>query len=414
MHHSAPVGNACLVNDGRRMGTRVATALAVLLAALAGLACDRGGDTTPPPPAPTSTPVATRTPTPEPTRTSTPTPMPKPTRTPKPKPTPTPTPTPEPHAGTREDPIPIGRTVALGDGWEVTVLSVTRDATEAILAANEANASPDGGYQYFVARVQATYHGEAPSRFDGRFRLRTIGPSETAYDSFNDTCGVVPEGLPDPEVFDGGTTTGSICWEVLSTDAEALLLFDAPFAPRETASPYLALFGEPDPIPTEAPAGTVTPFPSPDPAEPPGSRANPVPVGTAFALPDGWELTVTAVDSNATRAVLAADPANLRPQKGHRYLLVAISATYRGTGLARFNAGFRLVVLGSSAVGRTTYEVPCGTLPDPFPDQQEVRAGETLRGNVCWVVRTEDVESLRLFDAPLIAGNEPVYFRLTP
>jgi hypothetical protein len=83
--------------------------------------------------------------------------------------------------GTREDPIPVGTTVALGDGWQVTVQSVIPDATAIVLKENAFNKQPKEGDQFFLAKVQAKYTGPNSATFGGSYRLRAVGPSSIGY-----------------------------------------------------------------------------------------------------------------------------------------------------------------------------------------------------------------------------------------
>ncbi|WP_217913316.1 hypothetical protein [Miltoncostaea marina] len=144
---------------------------------------------------------------------------------------PTPPPPPPPAPGsTRATAVPIGQGLAIHGGWAAAVLSVTPDATAAVLAENQFNDPPAPGRQFFIARVSATYTGAASSRFDAGFRLRVVGPSAVAYTTFGDSCGVIPDDIEDPEVFTGGTITGNVCWSVPSGDVGGLVMFDSPLA----------------------------------------------------------------------------------------------------------------------------------------------------------------------------------------
>jgi hypothetical protein len=143
---------------------------------------------------------------------------------------PVPAPVPPKPGTTRETALPIGTSVTLDGGWSTYVASVTPDATAAVLAENQFNSPPAAGRQFFIARVVATYLGAGSARFDGGFRLRVVGPSAVSYSTFSDSCGVIPDDLPDPDVFTGGTIQGNVCWSVPSTDAGALVMYDDPFA----------------------------------------------------------------------------------------------------------------------------------------------------------------------------------------
>ena len=128
----------------------------------------------------------------------------------------------------RERPIPYGATGRNGD-WQITVVGTEPDATARVMAENQFNDPPAPGNQFYIARVRATYTGEDSEKFDGSFRLRAVGASSVAYTTFNDSCGVIPDPISDNDVFTGGTIEGNVCWQIRSTDAPSLVMFDEPF-----------------------------------------------------------------------------------------------------------------------------------------------------------------------------------------
>jgi len=130
-------------------------------------------------------------------------------------------------AGTREDPLPIGTSLDLGDGWTIAVLSVTPDATEQILQENMFNDPPAAGNQFFMARIRASYNGPDSDEFGGRYRLRAVGSSALGYSCFENNAGVTPDRLPDSELFTGASIEGNIAWEIKSSDAESLVMYDS-------------------------------------------------------------------------------------------------------------------------------------------------------------------------------------------
>ena len=141
----------------------------------------------------------------------------------------TPTPTPKPPVqGTRENPIALGKEVALGDGWRMKVDSANPDATAAILDYDSFNDPPVAGRQYFLVHVTVTFTGQGSDIFEGSFRLRAVGAAALGYSGFENGCGDIPDELSENEVFTGGTISGNACWEVRSNDAASLVLYDAP------------------------------------------------------------------------------------------------------------------------------------------------------------------------------------------
>jgi hypothetical protein len=135
----------------------------------------------------------------------------------------------------------MGTSVNLGDGWVVTVLSVTPDATSIILQENQFNDRPASGNQFFLARVRADYEGDGSDTFDGSYRLRAVGPSGVGYSTFENSAGVIPDELPGSEVFTGGSIEGNIAWQIKSSDAGSLVMYDSKAS--KTGRLYMALFG---------------------------------------------------------------------------------------------------------------------------------------------------------------------------
>jgi RTX calcium-binding nonapeptide repeat (4 copies) len=138
------------------------------------------------------------------------------------------TPPPPQPGTTRDNPIPIGTAATLSDGWRISVVAVTPDATQAVLAENQFNDPPVSGKQFFLVTVTATYTAAGSSSFDGFFRLRAVGPSAVSYATFTDSCGVIPNDISNAETFTGGTITGNVCWQVLTSDASGLVMYDDP------------------------------------------------------------------------------------------------------------------------------------------------------------------------------------------
>lgn len=129
-------------------------------------------------------------------------------------------------AGTREDPVPMGTAVDLGDGWQITVISSIPDATDIVMQENMFNDPPRKGNQFFLARIEAKYTGSGSDTFGGSYRLRAVGPSSIGYTTYENSPGVIPDPLPNSEVFTGGTIVGNIGWEISSSDAASLVMYD--------------------------------------------------------------------------------------------------------------------------------------------------------------------------------------------
>lgn len=128
-------------------------------------------------------------------------------------------------AGTFANPVPVGDEVTLPGDWTVKVVDVVPDGTEQVMSENQFNDPPAEGRQFFLVRLAMTNNSSAPSSYRSVARFSAVGKSAVAYESFDAYCGVVPEELPDAEVFPGGSIEGYVCWSIDSGDADSLVMF---------------------------------------------------------------------------------------------------------------------------------------------------------------------------------------------
>ncbi|HOI69427.1 MAG TPA: hypothetical protein PLN41_06760 [Methanothrix sp.] len=145
--------------------------------------------------------------------------------------------------GSRENPAPIGKySLTTADDWKISVVSVVPDATRMVLDENMFNNPPKAGHQFFLAKVRACYTGEGSDTFSGSYRLRAVGASNVAYSTFENSCGVIPDELPSSEVFTGGCIEGYVGWEIRSSDANSLMMYDTPlFGSGSSQHTFLSL-----------------------------------------------------------------------------------------------------------------------------------------------------------------------------
>lgn len=147
----------------------------------------------------------------------------------------------------REQPLPIGVSARIAEGWEAKVLSATPNATSVVLRENRFNSPPEPGHQFYMVRISLTYVADGPVEPGpkpywraGQFKL--VGNANVAYSrGLANSCGVVPDALPTTEVFPGGTITGNICWEVPSAEADSLVLYNEYLFPGGPVQTYFGL-----------------------------------------------------------------------------------------------------------------------------------------------------------------------------
>lgn len=117
-------------------------------------------------------------------------------------------------AGTRENPYPIGSVIE-SDDWRVVVNSVTLDATDAVVSANDFNDPPAEGSQYMLVNYSTTYLGDDPNgQIPASVSVEYVTAENTTVNSFDNSV-VAPEDIDTiSTLYTDGTATGNIVFEV--------------------------------------------------------------------------------------------------------------------------------------------------------------------------------------------------------
>ncbi|MCZ7533807.1 MAG: DUF4352 domain-containing protein [Acidimicrobiia bacterium] len=306
--------------------------------------------------------------------------------------------------GTMQEPIPVGEVVQVGD-WRIRVSGVTADGTEMVLARNQFNDPPSEGRQFFVVHLEATYTGSESADFWIDVSLKVVGPSNVAYESFGDSCGVIPDAIDDSgEVFPGGSIAGNVCWSVTEQDAQGLvLLAEESFSLSDTRA-YLSL----DPAATPVQRSTA------EGVEGSSRLADAIPIGKPAEV-GPWILTVVDVTPDATDLVVEGNQFNEAPGEGEQFYLATVTATYDGDESSTFWIDMTLKAVGDSSVAYEGGDGSCGVIADSLFDAGETFPGGTITGNVCWKVRSDDVGSLVMIARESFSlSDDRVYLSLTP
>ena len=115
------------------------------------------------------------------------------------------------------------------------------DATQLVLGENRFNDPPEEGFRFYIVTIRVQYLGPDSTSFDGSYRLKALGVGGVVYTTFADSCGVILDDLPDPELFTNGTVEGNVCWEVADGDADSLQMFLDPGLFSDTPRTWFAL-----------------------------------------------------------------------------------------------------------------------------------------------------------------------------
>jgi hypothetical protein len=150
---------------------------------------------------------------------------PRPSRSPALTVTPTPQATAAgPTGQSRGDPIPLGHTLTVSPGWDVTVINVNPDAWSVVQAANTFNEPPEEGYRMVLATlrvVNVQAEDKADTITGGDFEL--VGSRNQVYKTFDRSCGVTTNDLS-AELFPQGMAEGTVCFQAGADETGLLLI----------------------------------------------------------------------------------------------------------------------------------------------------------------------------------------------
>lgn len=135
--------------------------------------------------------------------------------------------TPSGSGASADDALAPGAEALSGNGYSYKLVSITPDATEAILAENEFNDPPAEGDQFMVIRLEATRTADATALFGPESALRLEAPDGTEYTTFGNSCGVIPDLYTEtPELAVDESREGDICFAVPSDQAPELIMYE--------------------------------------------------------------------------------------------------------------------------------------------------------------------------------------------
>lgn len=135
-----------------------------------------------------------------------------------------------------------------------------------------------------------------------------------------------------------------------------------------------------------------------------GTREDPIPIGTAAEIGDGWMIKVQEVYPNANDIVAEENQFNSPPEDGQQFFLARIELTYTGPDSSKFAAGYRLRAVGPTSVAYSTYGNSVGVIPNEL-DNAEAFTGGAVVGNIGWAINMSDADRLVMYDDYASADN---------
>jgi hypothetical protein len=283
------------------------------------------------------------------------------------------------------------------------VVEYNANANKLVAKENQFNDPPPKGAQYVLVTVELTYTTDGGASKSQAMMVSTdaVGPANSTYQR-SDVSAVVPDELDlIKDVFPGGTIRGNVVFAVSPADSKTLLLYasggfgndDVFFVTAGTAAKPTTTTAAT--VPT---GGTV------------GSRGNPVPVGTAVTVGDGWTMKVLMYVDNANKQVAAENQFNDPPKAGMQFVLVAVELTYTNEG-SEPKSNAMLVSMNAVGPGNSSYSRSdtFAVAPNELDLVKDVFKGGTLTGNVLFEVKSSDAANLVVYASGGF-GNDEVYF----
>jgi hypothetical protein len=120
----------------------------------------------------------------------------------------------------RDNPVARGDSYIVPEGWELKIVNFKYDATQDVLNENQFNSPPRQGHHFSIVRVKITnVSATDPANPDPSFAFRMVGSENVGYTTFGNSCGVIPDPIPENAVFRGGSVEGNVCYEVVDGES---------------------------------------------------------------------------------------------------------------------------------------------------------------------------------------------------
>lgn len=286
----------------------------------------------------------------------------------------------------RDAPVPAGEIADIGEGYRLQVLSVTEDATDEVAARSESASPPPEGSRYTLVNFAAGYYGVEDLQERFLANVRAFGADGEQLDQ---DCGTFTsfgdEGRSN--IFAGGVIQADLCIVTTPADADGLVI--QAFGESGTDNSFLDASTSPvDVVEMPTLAGPRSGATSSE------ARRNATAVGTPAGVDTtDWSITVTASAVDITDVVASTDGGNAAPPEGFRFIGVPVSMEHAATtDKAAFGANARAV--GDSNI---QYGSDCGVVPDALDVFTPVAAGVPVSGQLCFVVPTDEVDSMTMY-----------------
>ncbi|WP_231367365.1 DUF4352 domain-containing protein [Schaalia sp. ZJ405] len=119
------------------------------------------------------------------------------------------------------------------------------------------------------------------------------------------------------------------------------------------------------------------------------TRENPLPLGSTVST-DDWDLTINSVNLDAAAEIVAADMINQEPAEGETYILVNVTATFKGDDA---DGSIPLASIDFVSAEGKSFDSTSKLLvaPEAFDSLSTLYKGGSTTGNIAIAVSGTDV-----------------------
>lgn len=135
-----------------------------------------------------------------------------------------------------------------------------------------------------------------------------------------------------------------------------------------------------------------------------------MPLSTAAAVSDRWQVKVVETIADAGPSLREAGETDATAPAGRQLFLATVDITCVGGGAASPQFALTFTALDQAGTYSNLTD-GCGVIPDPIP-ASDIVTGTTVRGSVCWAVRTEALASLQMLVNAGFLETDQVHFAL--
>jgi len=119
------------------------------------------------------------------------------------------------------------------------------------------------------------------------------------------------------------------------------------------------------------------------------TRAQPIPIGTAKDLGNGFTVRVNSATPNVQ--LWPAPPA------GAEYFEANLTVRYTGGGQATARDVGTYDARGTNGTSYNPFGNACPAVPQPLDYSHPIYSGQSTSGNICWTIATNDAAGLQLY-----------------